>query len=84
MKKVIVYTTDYCPYCTRAKELLKRRGVDFEEVRISMDDDVKWDELQRRSGMQTVPQIFFDGKILGGYTDLSELDGKDQLASLKV
>ncbi len=83
MKKVTVYTTTYCPYCVRAKALLQSRGIPYEEVQLSEDDDQAWDELYSRSKMQTVPQIFADGKILGGYTELAALDQKDQLASLK-
>ena len=83
MAKVTVYTTDYCPYCVRAKDLLKRRGVEFEEIKLDQDDDQVWDELYQRSQMRTVPQIFADGKILGGFTELSALDQKDQLAWLK-
>jgi glutaredoxin 3 len=82
-KKIIVYTTSYCPYCVRAKALLKQRGLDFEEVMLSEEDDKAWDELYQRSKMQTVPQIFADGRILGGFTELAALDQKDQLASLK-
>lgn len=83
MAKVTVYTTDYCPYCSRAKDLLKRRGVEYQEVRIPMDDDAQWDALTARSGMMTVPQIFSDERLVGGYTELAELDSKDQLNSLK-
>lgn len=81
--QVVVYTTEYCPYCTRAKELLKRRGVPFKEVQFSMDDDAQWDALYARSKMQTVPQIFNGERLIGGYTDLAKLDSQDQLESLK-
>ncbi len=83
MAKVTLYTTDYCPFCVRAKSLLKSRGIPFEEIQLDDDDDKAWDELHERSRMKTVPQIFADGKILGGYTELAKLDEKDQLASLK-
>ena len=81
--RVIVYTTDYCPYCVRAKDLLTKRGISFKEVQISDDDDQAWDDLYKRSQMQTVPQIFVDGKILGGFTELAAQDQKDQLKDLK-
>ena len=81
--KVRVYTMNYCPYCERAKSLLKRRGVEFEEVRVAEDDDAKWDELFKLSGMKTMPQIFHGERLIGGYTDLAEVDAQDQLASLK-
>lgn len=83
MAKVTVYTTSYCSYCTRAKNLLRSRGVPFEEIHLDEDDDQIWDDLYSRSKMRTVPQIFADDKILGGYFELAALDGKDQLASLK-
>ena len=83
MPKITVYTTTYCPYCVRAKDLLKRRGISFEEIQISDDDDAAWDELYQRSKMQTVPQIYVDGQILGGYNELAARDQQDQLASLR-
>jgi glutaredoxin 3 len=85
MKKVTIYTpSDFaCPYCKQAKALLTQRGIEFDEIKLSSADDAAWDELQKKSGLQTVPQIFSDGKLIGGYSDLSSLDKKDQLASLK-
>lgn len=82
-KKVIVYTMDYCPYCERAKRLLEQRGVPFEEIRVAEDDDSKWDELYLRSGMRTMPQIFAGDQLIGGYTELAELDRRTGLAELK-
>jgi glutaredoxin 3 len=83
MAKVIVYTMDYCPYCLRAKELLKQRGVPFQEKLLAMDDDASWDELEKKSGMKTMPQIFSGDQLIGGYRELAALDQKDQLASLR-
>jgi glutaredoxin 3 len=83
MPKVTIYTMNYCPFCERAKALLKQKGVPYEEVRVDDDDDAQWDALYQRSGMKTMPQIFADGQIIGGYTELAELAGKDGLASLK-
>lgn len=82
--KVTVYTSEQCPYCDRAKRLLKERGVAFDEVRIGWDDDQAWVELEARSGLKTVPQIFVDGKVLGGFTELSARDAQDGLASLRT
>lgn len=82
-QKITVYTTTYCPYCVRAKALLTQRGIAYEEIHLSEEDDKAWDDLYQRSKMQTVPQIFADGKILGGFTELAALDQKDQLVSLK-
>jgi glutaredoxin 3 len=83
MAKIVVYTMDYCPYCLRAKELLKQRGVAFVEKLLPMDDDAAWEELEKKSGMKTMPQIFSGDQLVGGYRELAELDQKDQLASLK-
>jgi glutaredoxin 3 len=81
--KVTVYTMEYCPFCVRAKDLLKRRGIDFKEVMVPMEDEAQWDELEKKSGMKTMPQIFHGDRLIGGFQDLSSLDQKDQLASLK-
>lgn len=82
-EKVMVYTTQYCGYCVRAKELLKRRGVEFQEVLIGDDDDAQWTALEKRSGMRTMPQVFAGNSLIGGYQELAAQDQKDQLASLK-
>ena len=82
-QKVTVYTFETCPYCVRAKQLLEARGIQYEEHQISPDDDQKRQELYDRSGMRTVPQIFFEQRLIGGYTDLADLNKKDQLESLK-
>lgn len=72
MKKVTVYTTDYCPYCTRAKQLLEREGVPFTELDVTGDDERRvW--LMNTTGRRTVPQIFFDDEPIGGYDDLSAI-----------
>lgn len=77
-----VYTMEVCPYCIRAKELLKQRGIAFEEILVADDDDAAWDALYKKSGMKTVPQIFYGEKLIGGYTDLAALDQKDGLTSI--
>ena len=81
MPSVQVYTWSNCPYCIRAKDLLKRKGVAFEEI----DLDGKHDELnalRARSGLRTVPQIFIDGKLVGGFMDMAALDAKGELDPL--
>lgn len=76
MPKVLVYTTPYCPYCLRAKLLLKNKNVPFEEIDVS--DDGLRDELVTRTNWRTVPQIFIGDEFVGGYDQLQELedDGK--------
>lgn len=82
MANVTVYTSDGCPYCVRAKQLLKDRGVSYTEVKIGWDDDAQWDALYEKSKMKTVPQIFAGDTLIGGYTELAALDQKDQLKFL--
>lgn len=68
---VIVYSTTFCPYCTLAKKLLDSKGIEFEEVDVGGDPEkrLKMEQLSQR---HTVPQIFADGRHIGGYTDLAE------------
>jgi glutaredoxin 3 len=76
--RVTVYTTSYCPYCVRAKALLKRKGVDFEEIAVDGDDARRlW--LVEQTGQRTVPQIFAGERPLGGFSDLDALDRAGQL-----
>lgn len=81
--KVKIYTMENCPYCVRAKKLMEQRGISFQEIRVAEDDDAQWDALYLKSKMRTMPQIFLGEKVIGGYTDLAELDKKDKLESLK-
>ncbi len=66
---VVIYTTQYCPYCHAAKEFLKSKKIDFKEVDVSSDDAMR-QQLVQLSGQETVPQIFKDGVSIGGYQDL--------------
>jgi glutaredoxin 3 len=79
LKKVTVYTSPSCPYCVRAKELLKRRNIPFEEVMIPWDDDAGWATMQKRSGMKTVPQIYIGEELVGGFMELNALDQAGEL-----
>ncbi|MDY0268676.1 glutaredoxin 3 [Trichloromonas sp.] len=81
MKSVEIYTKSHCPYCWRAKELLRIKGVAFREIDIS-DDPEKALEMHQRSGRQTVPQIFVDGYLIGGCDELFELDERGDLAKI--
>jgi glutaredoxin 3 len=78
---VKVYTTPICPYCIRAKALLAKRGIPFEEVDVSRDDAKRrW--LVATSGQRTVPQIFIDEKPIGGSDELHDLDASGELERL--
>ncbi|CAM4117863.1 glutaredoxin 3 [Bordetella tumulicola] len=74
MSKVVMYSKDYCPYCSRAKTLLTERGVtDLEIIRIDQDPAQR-DVMIERTGRRTVPQIFIGDKHVGGCDDLVALD----------
>jgi glutaredoxin 3 len=81
MTKVVVYTTQYCPYCVQAKALLKHKGVAFEEVDVGEDDALRA-RVVELSGRRTVPQIFIDDKPIGGYDELRALDDQGELDRL--
>ena len=78
MSKVLIYTKSYCPYCDRAKALLKRKGASYEEISVEGDEKL-YTELKKRTGLMTVPQIFINDELVGGYTDLADLDQKGLL-----
>lgn len=80
MAKVTLYTTPYCPYCMRAKILLKSKDAAFEEIDVS-DDDAR-EELVERTQWQTVPQIFIGEEFVGGYDQLQALDDDGKLDAM--
>jgi glutaredoxin 3 len=79
--EVLLYSTDYCPYCARAKALLQKKKVAFTEVNVEERADLRsW--LISASGQRTVPQIFINNHPIGGFSDMAALDGKGQLDGL--
>lgn len=82
MAKVEVYTTSYCPYCIRAKSLLKTKGVSFEEIDVTDDPQARERMVQLSGGRRTVPEIFINGRIVGGYDELRALETQGKLDSL--
>ena len=83
MAKIQIYTKSYCPYCDRAKSLFKQKGVSYEEISVEGNDEL-YTQLKQKTGMMTVPQIFINDELIGGYTDLAALDQKGLLdAKLK-
>ena len=78
MARVIIYTTNYCPYCFAAKVFLRSKEVEFEEIDVT-DDRPRRAEMERLSGRRTVPQIFIDGQSFGGYDDIRRLDAAGEL-----
>lgn len=77
-KQVTVYTTQYCPYCMRAKNLLKSKGIAFQEVDLT-NDQMKRDELSEKTGCMTVPMIFIGDEFIGGSDDLHDLEAEGKL-----
>lgn len=82
MARVEIYTKDWCPYCARAKQLLTSKGAAFEEHDISMGGPQRQEMIDRANGRTTVPQIFIDGKHVGGSDDLAALDRAGKLDAL--
>ena len=81
MPRVELYTTPSCPFCVRAKRLLAERHIAYTEIDVSEDDDLRADVLQR-TGRRTVPQIFIDGRSIGGFEELAVLDAAGELRDL--
>jgi glutaredoxin 3 len=77
-----MYTTFFCPFCTRAKSLLKKKGVEFTEIGVDGDPALRQQMIERSGGGQTVPQIFIDGNPIGGSDELVTLDGSGELDRL--
>ncbi|MEX2649264.1 MAG: glutaredoxin 3 [Alphaproteobacteria bacterium] len=79
MARIEIYTTPFCPYCQRAKEVLRRKKVVYEEIDVFMDGARRQEMLKRAKGRRTVPQIFIDGVGIGGCDELATLDRKGEL-----
>lgn len=82
MAKVEVYTTTYCAFCVRAKNLLKNKGVAFDEIDVTHDDALREKMVEMSGGRRTVPEIFINGKIVGGYDELKALEDAGKLDPL--
>ncbi len=82
MAEVEIYTTSLCGYCHRAKHLLKNKGVDFMEYDVTFNAEKRAEMRERAGGRTSVPQVFIDGKGVGGSDDLIELDLDDELDPL--
>lgn len=75
---VVMYSTRVCPYCVRAKMLLQKRGIPFDEIDVSNDEEKRtW--LRQVTGRRTVPQIFIHGQSIGGSDELHALDRAGEL-----
>lgn len=78
MAEILIYSTDYCPYCDRAKALLQSKQLSFTEINIEHNDVLR-KEMMEKSGRRTVPQIFINGQSVGGFDDLAELNRTGKL-----
>lgn len=82
MANVEIYTTDYCPYCSHAKDLFKSKNVAYTEIDVSGDDEARIALVKKSGGLRTVPQIFINDQHIGGFDALSALDRDGKLAPL--
>ncbi len=81
MSEVVMYTTQYCSFCVRAKALLRQKGITFEEIDIGADANLRA-KMVEASGRRTVPQIFINGRAIGGFEELRALDEQGELDRL--
>jgi glutaredoxin 3 len=81
MADVVMYTTDNCPFCIRAKALLDARGVAYDEINLERDPDGRA-ELVAKTGMMTFPQVIIDGEVIGGFQETLAADRSGRLAEL--
>ncbi len=83
MSKVVMYATAVCPYCVRAEQLLRRKGVtEIEKIRVDLEPERRSEMLAKSNGMRTVPQIFIGDTHVGGCDDLHELERLGKLDQL--
>lgn len=82
MSEIVIYTSQTCGYCLRAKRLLDRKGVTYDEIRVDVDPD-RWTEMSTRSGgRDTVPQLFIGERHVGGFDEMVDLDLDGELDPL--
>lgn len=82
MNNVSVYYKEYCPYCKAVISLLNAKGISFNKIEISNNDELRKEMVKRSKGLQTVPQIFIDNEHIGGASDLMLLEKENLLDPL--
>lgn len=82
MKTITIYSTQHCPYCVRAKMLLKGKSLEYTEILIDEEPEKKEEMLAKSNGLQTVPQIFIGEQHIGGFDKLWELERAGDLDKL--
>ena len=81
MTPIVMYSTAYCPYCIRAKNLLEKKQVEYTELRVDLDTELR-EEMYQRSNRFTVPQIFIGDYHVGGFDELHRLELNNELDAL--
>ena len=79
--KVVMYTTRFCPFCMRARSMLKNKGIEYEDIAVG-NDPALWQKMQALSGRDTVPQIFINDQAIGGFDDMAFLERQGKLDPL--
>lgn len=82
MSAITIYTKDWCPYCAAAKQLLTEKGAPFTEIDIGAKPEMRAEMIQKAGGRTSVPQIFINGRHIGGCDDIYALDARDELEGL--
>jgi len=80
--RIVVYSTPFCGYCGAAKRLLAGKGMEVTEIDVMFDPEQRQKMMEQSGGRRTVPQIFIDGRHIGGFDDLSALDASGELDRL--
>lgn len=83
MPKVVIYSKKVCPFCVRAKTLFESKNISFEEIMVDENPDL-YQKLKEQTGLLTVPQIFINDELIGGFTDLAALEKDGELDKLLV
>lgn len=82
MAEVVIYSSDMCPYCFRAKALLKQKGASFKEIKVDMNPAARAEMRKKAGGVNTVPQIWIGSEHVGGCDDLHALEARGALSTL--
>jgi glutaredoxin 3 len=80
--RVEIYTTAFCPFCIQAKSLLRNKGIDFHEIDVTGNPELRAKMTEQAGGRYTVPEIFINGEIIGGYDELRALEEEGELDGL--
>ena len=82
VNKVVIYTSSLCGFCYKAKSLLKRKNILFDEINVDINYEKKKEMINRSNGRTSVPQIFFDDQHIGGYDEVRALEKENKLQEL--